>query len=143
MAIVRTIALITVLVVGVSMVNDEEEEKPGAEKERIDTEHLFGFMLGTDIGEVGEKEIQPVYLSRFEKRPGYYRVFSPQIEYEFVPIENLRLSPGVSFANYIPVFRAWTIEPSGWGKAPRSTRATGSSTVTEQASALRSTPNRV
>jgi hypothetical protein len=75
-------------------------EVEGGEKERIDTEHLFGFMLGTDIGEVGEKEIQPVILSRFEKRPGYYRVFSPQLEYEFVPIENLRLSPGVSFAHY-------------------------------------------
>jgi hypothetical protein len=68
---------------------------------------LFGFMLGTDIGEVGEKEIQPVILSRFEKRPGYYRLFSPQLEYEFVPIENLCSvsirsfsEPGVSFSPF-------------------------------------------
>jgi hypothetical protein len=100
-AALRAVALISALVLGMAMVNAEEEkETPGAEKERIDTEHLFGFMLGTDIGEVGEKEIQPVILSRFEKRPGYYRVFSPSIEYEFVPMENLRLSPGVNFAHY-------------------------------------------
>jgi hypothetical protein len=24
----------------------------------IDTEHLFGFLTGTDIGEVGEKEVE-------------------------------------------------------------------------------------
>jgi hypothetical protein len=64
------------------------------------TRSICSASCSADIGEVGEKEIQPVYLSRFEKRPGYYRVFSPQLEYEFVPIENLRLSPGVSFANY-------------------------------------------
>jgi hypothetical protein len=101
MAMLRTVALVSALVFAIPVVNAEEEkENPGAEKERIDTEHLFGFMLGTDIGEVGEKEIQPVILSRFEKRPGFYRVFFPQIEYEFVPMENVRLSPGVSFAHY-------------------------------------------
>jgi hypothetical protein len=104
MAMLRAVALISALVLAIPIVNAEEEkgekETPGAEKERIDTEHLFGFMLGTDIGEVGEKEIQPVILSRSEKGLGSYHVFSPQIEYEFVPIENLRLSPGVSLAHY-------------------------------------------
>jgi hypothetical protein len=49
MAMLRTVALLSSLVLAASLVNAEEEkEKPGAEneKERIDTEHLFGFMLG-------------------------------------------------------------------------------------------------
>jgi hypothetical protein len=101
MAMLRTVVLVSALVLAIPVVNAEEEKETlGVEKHQIDTEHLFGFMLGSDIGEVGEKEIQPVLLSRFEKRPGFYRVFSPQLEYEFVPMENLRLSPGASFAHY-------------------------------------------
>jgi hypothetical protein len=134
MAMLRTVALVSSLVLAVSLVNAEEEkEKPGAEneKERIDTEHLFGFMLGTDIGEVGEKEIQPVYLSRFEKHPGYYRVFSPRLNTNLCRSRTCACRPAsVSRTTTFPVFRAWTIEPSGWGKAPRSMRATGLSTVT-------------
>jgi len=101
MTLARIVLLVSLLALAVSAVNAKDDDEESAErKERIDTEHLFGFMLGTDIGEVGEKEIQPVMLSRFDKRPGYYRVFSPSVEYEFVPIENLRLSPGANFAHY-------------------------------------------
>jgi hypothetical protein len=31
----------------------------------IDTEHLFGFLTGTDIGEVGEKEVESETTGQF------------------------------------------------------------------------------
>src|SRR5262249_4678402 len=38
-----------------------------ARADAIDTEHLFGFTIGTDIGEVGEKEFESNTLSRLGK----------------------------------------------------------------------------
>ena len=35
--------------------------------EDIDTEHLFGFTIGTDVGSVGEREFQSQTTGRFSK----------------------------------------------------------------------------
>ena len=41
---------------------------PGAARtETIDTEHLFGFTIGSDVGEVGEKEVEGSATGRFSK----------------------------------------------------------------------------
>ncbi|HEV1992571.1 MAG TPA: hypothetical protein VGR34_06885 [Candidatus Dormibacteraeota bacterium] len=45
----------------------------------IDTEHLFGFTIGTDIGEVGEKEIEGQTTGRFGKRDGSYIALSQML----------------------------------------------------------------
>jgi len=47
-----------------------------ARADAIDTEHLFGFTIGTDIGEVGEKEFESNTLSRLGKRAGSYSALS-------------------------------------------------------------------
>jgi hypothetical protein len=64
----------------------------------IDTEHLFVFAIGTDIGEVGERELESETNSRFGKRTGSYTALSQGLEAEFTPIENFRLSIGGSLA---------------------------------------------
>jgi hypothetical protein len=64
----------------------------------IDTEHLFGFMIGTDVGEVGDKEIESETVARWGKRPGSYLAAAPAFEVEFVPIANLRASGTLSAA---------------------------------------------
>jgi len=66
--------------------------------QRIDTEHLFGFMIGTDVGEPGDKEIEAETVARWGKRPGSYFAAAPALEAEFVPIENLRVSGTASAA---------------------------------------------
>jgi hypothetical protein len=43
--------------------------------DEIDTEHLFVFAIGTDIGEVGERELESETNSRFGKRTGSYTAF--------------------------------------------------------------------
>ena len=46
---------------------------PGiARAETIETEHLFGFTIGSDIGDVGEKEFEGSATGRFSKRNGTY-----------------------------------------------------------------------
>ena len=56
----------------------------------IDTEHLFGFTIGSDVGEVGEREIEGSATGRFAKQTGTYNAASGTLSAEFVPIANLR-----------------------------------------------------
>jgi hypothetical protein len=59
--------------------------------EGIDTEHLFGFMIGTDVGNFGEREFQSQTTGRFSKNGGRYRAINQELELEFVPVNNFRI----------------------------------------------------
>jgi hypothetical protein len=56
----------------------------------IDTEHLFGFTIGSDVGEVGERELEGTVTGRFAKRTGTYNAAASTMSAEFVPVPNLR-----------------------------------------------------
>jgi hypothetical protein len=64
---------------------------PPVRADKIDTEHLFAFTIGTDPGELGEKEIEGQSTGRFGKRDGSYTGLSQVLSAEFTPVENLRL----------------------------------------------------
>ena len=44
----------------------------GGHTEPIETEHLFGFTIGSDTGDVGEREIEGSVTGRFAKHAGTY-----------------------------------------------------------------------
>src|SRR5438045_138004 len=69
--------------------------------EGIDTEHLFGFMIGADVGNVGEREFQSETTGRFGKNGGRYRAFGQEFELEFVPVQNFRIEIGSTFASHL------------------------------------------
>ena len=69
--------------------------------EGIDTEHLFGFMIGTDVGNVGEREFQSETTGRFGKNGGRYRAIGQEFELEFVPARNFRVEIGSTFASHL------------------------------------------
>ena len=73
----------------------------GVRAEGIDTEHLFGFMIGTDIGNVGEREFQSATTGRFSKNGGNYRAVGQEFELEFVPLKNVRIELGSTFTSHI------------------------------------------
>jgi hypothetical protein len=56
----------------------------------IETEHLFGFTIGSDVGEAGERELEGSVTGRFSKRTGTYEAGSGTMSVEFVPMANLR-----------------------------------------------------
>ena len=62
----------------------------GARCETIETEHLFGFTIGSDVGDVGERELEGSATGRFAKRNGAYGGTESTLSAEFVPIANLR-----------------------------------------------------
>ena len=70
----------------------------GAHAEGIDTEHLFGFMIGTDVGTVGEREFESKTTGRFARSGGRYRAIEKEFEVEFVPVRNFRIEMGAAFS---------------------------------------------
>src|SRR6201989_1968325 len=61
-----------------------------ARAEPIETEHLFGFTIGSDVGELGERELEGSLTGRFSKRTGTYDAGTGTMSMEFVPMQNLR-----------------------------------------------------
>ncbi|MGY3534085.1 hypothetical protein ACVIHD_008034 [Bradyrhizobium embrapense] len=72
----------------------------GAYAEGFDTEHIFGFMIGSDVGDVGEREFQSQTTGRFAKDGGRYRALNQEMELELVPAPNFRVELGTSFGAY-------------------------------------------
>lgn len=66
----------------------------------IDTEHIFAFMIGSDIGHVGEREFQTETTGRFGKSGGRYRMGEQEIELELVPARDIRIELGSSVSAY-------------------------------------------
>lgn len=60
-------------------------------EEGFDTEHIFGFMIGTDVGTTGEREFQTQTTGRFGKGGGTYRALAQELEIEVVPLPNFRI----------------------------------------------------
>ncbi|MBR0845574.1 hypothetical protein JQ607_35750 [Bradyrhizobium liaoningense] len=63
-------------------------------EEGFDTEHIFGFMIGTDVGHVGEREFQTQTTGRLGKGGGTYRALEHEVEIEVVPLPNFRIEIG-------------------------------------------------
>ncbi|WP_441237623.1 hypothetical protein [Bradyrhizobium sp. 930_D9_N1_4] len=64
-------------------------------EEGFDTEHIFGFMIGTDVGNPGEREFQTETTGRFGKG-GTYRALQQEVEIEIVPLPNFRVELGAT-----------------------------------------------
>jgi hypothetical protein len=64
----------------------------------VDTQFIFGFTMGADVGERGEKEIEFQSFGRFGKADGSYTALEQQLRLEVSPVENLRLEIGVPLA---------------------------------------------
>jgi hypothetical protein len=72
----------------------------GGHAEEIDTEHLFGFVIGSDVGETGEREFQNLITGRFAKNTGRYRALADAAELEFAPVKNFRVEFAAVAASY-------------------------------------------
>src|SRR5215510_5153576 len=71
-----------------------------ARADAIDTEHLFGFTIGTDVGEIGEREFESNTLSRLGKRSGSYSALSQSLSLEYTAVHNLRLEVSATGVYY-------------------------------------------
>ena len=60
----------------------------------FDTENLFGFVVGTDIGKVGEIELETETAGAFGKRSGSFAALSSRLSVEYNPARNVRIEFG-------------------------------------------------
>ncbi|WP_426419599.1 hypothetical protein [Bradyrhizobium genosp. A] len=65
-------------------------------EEGFDSEHIFGFMIGSDVGNPGEREFQTETTGRFGKGGGTYRALGHEVEIEIVPLPNFRIEVGAT-----------------------------------------------
>src|SRR5438128_2962016 len=64
----------------------------------VDTEHLFGFTIGSDIGDKGEKEFESETTARAGKGGGSYSALSQQLESKNTLVRSFRIAPAAVFA---------------------------------------------
>lgn len=66
--------------------------------EELETTHLFGFTLGSDVNAVGEVEGESENTGHFAKRAGSYQAVSSELGLKFIPFENFSVEPEISAA---------------------------------------------
>jgi hypothetical protein len=66
----------------------------------VDTEHLFGFTEGADIGRKGEREAESETIGRFGKAAGSYAAMTQNDEVKWLPTGNLRIGANVVLAYF-------------------------------------------
>jgi hypothetical protein len=72
----------------------------GDEKNRVDTEFIFGFTAGADVGELGERELEHQTNAQWGKCCGTYAALTDQLRYETSPVPNFRFEIGAPIAYY-------------------------------------------
>jgi hypothetical protein len=83
------------LLAGSAWARDDDDARARNRATEIDTEHIFGFVEGGDIGERGDLELEKESALRFGKRAGSYAAVSTLFDLKYVPFERMLVSPGV------------------------------------------------
>jgi hypothetical protein len=73
------------------------EDKGGFSE--LETKYIFGFTIGSSVGDQGDKEFEPDTKADFGKRGGSYGVGQTALEYEYTPTQfmQIELGPTVSY----------------------------------------------
>jgi len=59
---------------------------------RVETESLFGFVSGSDIGHRGDRHLSMFYETHFGKRDGTFRAQQPKVEFGYNPTDWLHIA---------------------------------------------------
>jgi hypothetical protein len=67
--------------------------------QELETKYIFGFTIGSSVGDQGDKEFEPDTHADFGKRGGSYGVGQTALEYEYTPTKfmQIELGPTVSY----------------------------------------------
>jgi hypothetical protein len=92
LGIVLWAAVILVLGLGAARAAPADHRKHAERNGEVDTEHLFGFTEGSDIGHKGEKELESDSTGRFGRLGGSYNNVAAAFEAKYTFAERFRLS---------------------------------------------------
>src|SRR5262244_1530119 len=89
------------LLVGARLTASEGAARKRADKTGdVDTEHMFVFTEGSDIGEAGEKELESDSTGRFGKLSGSYNKVATALEAKYSFSDRFRVSALATVAYY-------------------------------------------
>jgi hypothetical protein len=71
-----------------------------AQKLEVDTEDLFGFVEGSDIGDKGERELESDAIIRAGRSTGSFADTATEFQYKYTVFQNFRISTAATFAYY-------------------------------------------
>jgi hypothetical protein len=78
----------------------QDAQTPAFAWREIETENIFGFTEGTDIGVENEKEVSLQTIGRFGKTDGSYRAFDHRIAFGYTPTQFVHLELGFLAASH-------------------------------------------
>jgi hypothetical protein len=96
-AMVVTVMAMVIILVGTSPVRANDNE---SSTDRLDTEHLFGFVEGADIGSKGETEFMIDLSLRAARGSGTFADTATDFDINYTAFENFRLSATATLASY-------------------------------------------
>src|SRR5215831_11533684 len=99
-ALSRAILLIVLALLGAAGSAHGGPGKRADKTGEVDTEHMFGFTEGSDVGEAGEKELETDSTGRFGKPGGGYNNVATALEAKYSFSEWFRLSVDATVAYY-------------------------------------------
>jgi hypothetical protein len=99
-ALSRAILLIVLALLGAAGSAHGGPGKRADKTGEVDTEHMFGFTEGSDIGEAGETELEADSTGRFGKLGGAYNNVATALEAKYSFSEWFRLSVDATVAYY-------------------------------------------
>ena len=94
---------ILLIVLAVLVATSSARGDPGKRADKtgeVDTEQMFGFTEGSDIGEVGEKELETDSTGRFGRSGGSYNNVAAALEAKYSFSDRFRLSADATVAYY-------------------------------------------
>src|SRR5262245_18051387 len=91
---VAAIGLVLLTLVGAAGPALGEPRKNEEKASEVDTEHMFAFITGAVIGQVGDNELESEKTGRLGKRTSSYTALSHMLALEYTPLENVRLEMG-------------------------------------------------
>src|SRR5215470_497390 len=66
----------------------------------VDTEHMFGFVEGSDIGDKGEREVVIDSTLRSGRSAGSFATTASELEFKYSAFQNFRISGAATLAYY-------------------------------------------
>jgi hypothetical protein len=73
--------------------------RPG-HADQVDTEHMFGFSEGTDIGIPHQPEAELETVGRIGKSAGSFAAVTTTADLKYPVSDTFRIAPGIAFASY-------------------------------------------
>jgi hypothetical protein len=91
--------VISLVVATIVFVNPAAHAQDNNGFQELETKYIFGFSIGSSVGDQGDKEFEPDTKADFGKRGGSYGVGQTALEYEYTPTQfmQIELGPTVSY----------------------------------------------